>query len=277
MAKRRNWRERLWIIIFEADTAAGKAFDVGLLWAILLSICVVMLDSVDTVRGRHGSSLDAAEWILTGFFTIEYGLRLATSRKPWRYALSPLGLIDIFAIAPTYLSLLLPGTESLLVIRALRLLRVFRILKLGGFWREMRGLGKALAFSAQKISVFLGFVVILVLILGTTMYVVEGAENGFSSIPQSVYWAVVTLTTVGYGDIVPQTVLGKAIASVVMVVGYAIIAVPTGIVTAEMIEARKNEGEINTVTCPSCLADNHADDARFCNQCGHSLFTATTD
>ena len=239
--QRLSWRQRLWIIIFEADTTAGKAFDIGLLWAILLSILVVMLDSMDPIRTRHGLVLDQVEWILTGFFTLEYILRLVTSPRPRSYAFSPLGLIDVFAIAPTYLSLVMPGTESLLVIRALRLLRVFRILKLGGFWREMRALGHALVLSAHKISVFLGFVLILVLILGATMYVVEGADNGFSSIPQSTYWAVVTLTTVGYGDIVPHTVLGKTIAAFVMVVGYAIIAVPTGIVTAGVLEAKSHK------------------------------------
>jgi voltage-gated potassium channel len=268
------WRERLRIIIFEADTPAGKAFDVSLLIAILASVLAVMLDSVTSIRAAYGRSLDVAEWIFTVLFSIEYALRLVCVPIPWRYARSFFGVVDLLAVLPTYLSLLLPGAEHLLVIRGLRLLRIFRVFKLGRFLGEASILRKALADSRHKVTVFLGTIAILVTILGTAMYLIEGEENGFTSIPISVYWAVVTMTTVGYGDIAPQTVAGKALATMVMVLGYSIIAVPTGIVTAEIVESAVAARKMSTRCCPQCMAEGHDADARFCKACGAQLETA---
>jgi voltage-gated potassium channel len=268
------WRERLRVIIFEADTPAGKAFDVSLLIAILASVLAVMLDSVTSIRAAYGRSLDVAEWIFTVLFSIEYALRLVCVPIPWRYARSFFGVVDLLAVLPTYLSLLLPGAEHLLVIRGLRLLRIFRVFKLGRFLGEASILRKALADSRHKVTVFLGTIAILVTILGTAMYLIEGEENGFTSIPISVYWAVVTMTTVGYGDIAPQTVAGKALATMVMVLGYSIIAVPTGIVTAEIVESAVAARKMSTRCCPQCMAEGHDADARFCKACGAHLEAA---
>ena len=263
------WRRRLQEIIFEADTAAGKIFDVGLLLAIVLSIVAVMLDSVDGIKQEHGPVLRAVEWGFTILFSVEYLLRLISVGKPLRYAFSFYGLIDLLAIVPTYLSLFITGAESLLVLRSLRLLRIFRVFKLGRYLSEANVLASALRSSGPKITVFLGTVVSLVIIMGTLMYLVEGEENGFTSIPRSMYWAVVTMTTVGYGDITPQTVLGQVLAAAVMIMGYSIIAVPTGIVSAELGKASREN--VSTQACPQCSAEGHDIDARHCKYCGAAL------
>jgi voltage-gated potassium channel len=265
------WRERLRVVIFEADTPTGKAFDVGLLVAILASVVAVMLDSVAPIRAEYGRALHVAEWVFTLLFTLEYALRLVCVPIPWHYARSFFGVVDLLAILPTYLSLLLPGAEHMLVIRGLRLLRIFRVFKLGRFLGEASILRRALADSRHKVTVFLGTIAILVTILGTAMYLIEGEENGFTSIPTAVYWAVVTMTTVGYGDIAPHTVAGKLLATIVMILGYSIIAVPTGIVTAEIVEAAVAARKVTTRSCAQCLAEGHDADARFCKACGASL------
>ncbi len=264
-----GWRERLHEIIFEADTPAGKAFDVILLWAILLSVTAVLLESVASIREVYGTQLRVAEWAFTILFSIEYVLRLVTTGRPISYAISTFGVIDLLAIVPTYLSLVLPGTQSRLVIRALRLLRVFRVLKLVHFLGEARELRTALIASVRKVTVFLFAVLTLVLIIGSTMYLLEGAKNGFTSIPTSIYWAIVTMTTVGYGDIAPQTVFGKFLASAVMIIGYAIIAVPTGIVSVELAQVKR--GPVSTQVCPQCAREGHDADARHCKFCGAAL------
>ena len=263
------WRVRLHEVIFEADTAAGRAFDVLLLWCIVLSVLAVLLESVAAVHERYAWFLRAAEWAFTILFTVEYVLRLVSVGRPLRYASSFFGVVDLLAIVPTYLSVLLPGAQTLLVIRALRLLRVFRVLKLVRFVEEARVLGQALRASRHKITVFLGTVATLVLIVGTLMYLIEGEANGFDSIPRSIYWAIVTLTTVGYGDIAPTTVLGQMLASVVMILGYSIIAVPTGIVTVELSKATKEQ--VSTQACPQCSAEGHDADAKHCKYCGARL------
>ena len=265
------WRERLRVVIFEADTPAGKTFDVVLLIAILASVLAVMLESVESIREDYGPALDAAEWGFTLLFTVEYVLRLACVAIPSRYAKSFFGVVDLVAILPSYVSLLLPGAENLLVVRGLRLLRIFRIFKLARFLGEASILRHALAESRHKVTVFLGTIAILVTILGTAMYLIEGEENGFTSIPISIYWAVVTMTTVGYGDIAPQTVAGKTLATMVMILGYSIIAVPTGIVTAEIVERAVAAKRPTTRSCPQCLAEGHDADARFCKACGAPL------
>lgn len=269
--QRAPWREQLRVIIFEADTPMGKAFDVSLLIAIVASVVVVMLDSVAPIRAKYGGVLHTAEWVFTALFTVEYALRLVCVPVPWHYARSFFGVVDLLAILPSYLSLMIPGAEHLMVIRGLRLLRIFRVFKLGRFLGEASILQKALADSRHKITVFLGTIGILVTILGTAMYLIEGTENGFTSIPISVYWAVVTMTTVGYGDIAPQTVAGKSLAMVVMILGYAIIAVPTGIVTAEIVESAVAARKISTRCCPHCMAEGHDVDAHFCKECGGQL------
>lgn len=262
-------RRRLHEIIFEADTRAGWAFDTTLMVVILASIAVVMLESVAGIRSEHGALLRNLEWVFTVLFSIEYALRLYSVRSPLRYALSPLGVIDLLAILPSYISLLIPGAQTLLVVRVLRLLRIFRIFKLAEFLRESSVLIDALRASRRKITVFLLAVTTIVVIVGTLMYVVEGEAHGFTSIPVSVYWAVVTLTTVGYGDLSPATPLGRALAVVVMMMGYAIIAVPTGIVTMELTRAR--DLPVSTQACPSCGAGGHEYGARFCRRCGAAL------
>lgn len=265
------WRARLHRIIFEADTPAGKAFDVVLLWAILLSVGVVLVESMVAVRERFGAVLRAVEWGFTLLFTVEYGLRLISVRKPWRYAISFFGVVDLLAVLPTYVSLFVAGSQSLIVIRALRLLRVFRIFKLRGYVREANVLLVALRMSRPKITVFLGSVLTLVIIMGALMYLIEGEENGFTSIPRGIYWAIVTLTTVGYGDIAPHTVLGQALASVVMIMGYSIIAIPTGIVSVELAQATRQA--VTTRACPSCSHEGHDRDAKYCKYCGEPLST----
>jgi voltage-gated potassium channel len=259
-------RERLRQIIFEADTPAGKAFDVALLVAILSSVLVVMLESVASLREHAAAPLQAAEWFFTALFTVEYVARLAVVERPVRYARSFFGIVDLLAVLPTYLSFLLPGAHSLLVIRALRLLRIFRILKLGEFLGEQNLIMTSLRLSRAKILVFFATVLILDVVLGSAMYLIEGEASGFTSIPVAVYWAIVTMTTVGYGDIAPATPLGQVLASVAMLIGYSILAVPTGIVTAEIYAASR--APITTRVCPHCTSEGHLPDARFCKDCG---------
>jgi voltage-gated potassium channel len=266
-----TWKEHVYRIIFEADTPAGKFFDVGLILVIVTSILAVMLETVAELQKDYGPWFQIAEWTITALFTIEYTLRLLCVRHPLRYALSFFGIVDLLSILPTYLSLFVPGAQTLAVIRALRLLRIFRILKLAPYIKGASLLITALQSSRHKIIVFLGSILVLVIILGSTMYLVEGGRgSGFTSIPQSMYWAVVTMTTVGYGDILPTSVLGQIIASFVMVLGYAIIAVPTGIVTAEIVQAAGGR-TITTRACPECFTEGHETYARFCKDCGDPL------
>jgi voltage-gated potassium channel len=267
----RAWRDRLFEIIFEADTPAGKWFDLVLIVLVLLSVLVVMLDSVASIHTRHGRVLFLLEWGFTILFTIDYILRLLCVARPLRYAVSFYGLVDLMAIIPTYLSLLIYESRYLSIVRILRVLRIFRILKLGNHTKEAGVLRAALYASRRKILVFFSFVVTLVVIIGALMYMIEGSTNvGFTSIPQSVYWAIVTMTTVGYGDISPQTPLGKLLASIVMILGYSIIAVPTGIVTVQWSQESTRQ-QNNTQVCPNCSAEGHDNDARHCKFCGAKL------
>jgi voltage-gated potassium channel len=259
-------------VIFEADTPSGKLFDIALIIAILLSVGAVMLDSIKSINDQYGSLLHIAEWIFTILFTIEYALRLLSVGRPMKYAKSFFGVIDLLAFLPTYLSVLIPGSQLFLVIRVLRVLRIFRVLKLLPYLIEAQLLMKALAASRRKIMVFLFTVLLAVVIMGSFMYIIEGEENGFTSIPLSIYWSIVTLTTVGYGDLSPQTPLGQMLASVIMIFGYGLIAVPTGIVSVEI--ARKSIGKISTQACLQCSAEGHDSDAKFCKFCGADLNTS---
>ena len=266
-----KWRVLTHEIIFEADTFWGKTFDVALLAVIFGSIIAVMLETVGPIEEKYGKLLVILEWVFTIFFTIEYSLRLWCVQKPLKYATSFFGVIDLLAIIPTYLSLIVLGSHYFIVIRAMRLLRVFRIFKLAHFLNESTTIVRALKASQAKITVFLVFVTLMVTILGSLMYLIEGgADSGFSSIPRSVYWAIVTLTTVGYGDIAPITALGQFVASIIMIMGYAIIAVPTGIVTAEFANM-KNSEDVTTRSCSSCAQEGHDADATFCKFCGEGL------
>ena len=266
---RARWRLRLHEIIFEADTPEGRAFDMVLIAAILLSVLAVMLDSVSGIRARWGNLLQTVEWGFTILFSIEYLLRLICVGKPWKYAVSFFGVVDLLSVVPTYLSLILPASRFLLVIRILRVLRIFRVLKLLPYLKEAALLMRALRASRRKITVFLTTVMALVTIFGCVMYLVEGEANGFTNIPESIYWAIVTLTTVGYGDIYPKTGVGQAIAAIVMILGYSIIAVPTGIVTAELTQAVAKKQ--STQACPECSAEGHDEDAKHCKFCGARL------
>lgn len=263
-------RARLHEIIFESDTRAGRIFDLTLIWLIVLSVATVVLESVGDVRARYGPLLYTLEWGFTLLFTIEYALRLFSVRHPWRYATSFFGVVDLLAIVPTYLSVFVPGSQYLLVIRILRLLRVFRLLKLSEYVVEADTLRLALRASRRKISVFTSAVMLFVVIIGALMYVIEGEANGFTSIPISIYWAIVTMTTVGYGDLSPRTSFGQIVASVVMVIGYGIIAVPTGIVSVELAHAVR-EKRVTGQACPSCSAAGHDPDAIHCKYCGAML------
>jgi voltage-gated potassium channel len=265
-----NWQFRLHEIIYESNTPAGKAFDVGLLIAIFTSIAVVMLDSVQSYHDKYGETFFVLEWIFTVVFTIEYVLRLICIKRPLSYMFSLLGIIDLIALVPSFLSIFFAGAQSLLVFRALRLLRIFRIFKLGHFLTEIQFLSTALKGSVRKISIFLLTVLMLTVILGSIMYLVEQRENGFSNIPESIYWAIVTITTVGYGDISPVTPLGKFVASVVMLIGYAIIAVPTGILTHDLAMLARKKNELPE-SCPNCSREGHDLDAQYCKFCGGSL------
>ena len=264
-----GWRARAHEIIYESDSPAGKAFDVALIATIVLSVVVVMLDSVADFREEHGAQLRIAEWVFTLLFTFEYGLRLLCVSRPARYATSFYGIVDLLAIVPTYLSVLFPGAQYLIVIRSLRILRIFRVLKLTNYVAEFEVMTRAMRASARKIFIFMYSMLTLVVILGSLMYLIEGPEHGFTSIPRGVYWAIVTLTTVGYGDISPQTGAGQTLAAVIMIMGYGIIAVPTGIVTVEMsLAARKG---VSGQACPSCSAEGHDPDAVHCKFCGAKL------
>ena len=266
---RAHWRDVLHEVIFEADTPSGKLFDVVLIVSILISVAVVMVDSVRQVNARFGQAFYIAEWFFTLLFTVEYVLRLISVDRPGAYARSFFGIVDLLAILPTYLSLLLPGARVLLVIRLLRVLRIFRVLKLVPYVGEARQLQRALYASRRKITVFVFVVLTIVVVCGSLMYLIEGEQNGFSSIPRSAYWAIVTLTTVGYGDISPQTAFGQAISAIIMVIGYGIIAVPTGIVTAELTQAYKPK--VSTQSCRQCSAEGHDPDAKHCKYCGAEL------
>jgi voltage-gated potassium channel len=266
---RAAWRQHLYIVIFGTDTAAGRAFDLAVLSSIVLSVVAVMLESVDSVRARYGASLRAAEWLFTILFTSEYILRVVSAVRPGRYVGSFFGIIDLLAVLPSYFSLVVAGTQSLIVIRALRLLRAFRILKMYEYSEQSLLLMRALKASRPKITVFLGAVMAVVIIVGSMMYVIEGEDSGFTSIPISMYWAVVTMTTVGYGDIAPQSTPGRVLASILMILGYGIIAVPTGIVTVEL--ARAGEAQKSHRPCPACNFQPHDEDARHCKRCGAAL------
>ena len=263
------WREKLYVIIFKSDTPAGKLFDLLLIVAIAASVGVVMLDSVKVISDRYGYIFHIAEWFFTLLFTVEYVLRMFCVNRPKKYAFSFFGIVDLVAFLPTYFSMFLPGTEFMMIVRVLRILRVFRILKLGAYLSEANILLLSLKASRKKIEVFLFTVILLVIIFGSLMYLIEGEENGFTSIPRSIYWAIVTLTTVGYGDIAPATPLGQGLASIIMICGYGIIAVPTGIVSAEMVKATGERKERKT--CPGCGARYHDPDAEFCKYCGAGL------
>ena len=262
-------RNRIHIIIEGTDTRLGKLFDIVLLITILASVAVVMLDSVLYMRLQYGTLFRYAEWFFTILFTIEYILRLFSAPNRFRYTFSFFGIVDLLSVLPSYLSLIFGGVQYLLVIRILRILRIFRVLKLNTYMQQAGFLASALKTSQQKITVFFLSLVLLVTIFGSVVYVVEGPENGFTSIPISIYWAVVTVTTTGYGDMSPKTPIGQAIASMVMITGYAIIAVPTGIFTAEL--ARNMRPQLNPIACPNCGKFGHAVGADFCDRCGHAL------
>lgn len=268
-----GWRLAVYTIIFEADTRAGRAFDVALIVCILASVAVVMADSMAGVHARWGRLLNVLEWGFTLLFTVEYLARLACVRHPWRYARSPFGIIDLLAVVPTYLAFLVPGLHALLDVRVLRLLRVFRIFKLGAYVHEFSALGRALSASRRKILVFMSFVMLVVVVMGSLMYVVEGPSNGYTSIPVGVYWAITTMTTVGFGDITPKTDFGRVIASAMMLLGWGTLAVPTGIVSAEFTAQRFRRGTLlpTTRTCHECLTEGHDPDARYCRDCGAPL------
>lgn len=265
-----SWRKQLYIVIFKSDTPAGKAFDVVLLVFILLSLFTVIIESVRSIRSEYGQTLIYLEWFFTICFTLEYLLRIISAPRPFRYIFSFYGLVDLLSILPAYLSLVYTSTRFLLVIRGLRLLRIFRVLKLGRYLGEAETLQKALRNSIYKIIVFIGAVLIIVVIVGALMYLIEGPENGYTSIPVSIYWAVVTLTTVGFGDITPHTPAGKLLATLLMLLGYGIIAVPTGIVSSELTKADKKTPE-TAKACAHCKPEDHAADATYCKFCGFKL------
>jgi len=267
-----GWRLRLYRIIFESDTHAGRMFDLVLVWLIVASVAVVMLDSFETMHARWGRALEALEWFFTIVFTVEYVARLSCIERPLRYARSGFGIIDLVAVLPTWAALFLPGLHALIDVRLLRLLRLFRILKLAEYIEEYGALGHALMASRRKILVFLSFVVIVVVVIGTLMYVVEGPEHGFANVPVSIYWAITTMTTVGFGDLAPQTGLGRFIASVMMLIGWGTLAVPTGIVSAEFT-AMRFRGRGGERACDACGATGHEPGARFCRDCGERLPT----
>lgn len=265
-----GWRLRLYTIIFEADTRAGRAFDLTLLCLILTSVGIVMLDSVEAIHARWSELFTTLEWFFTAIFTVEYVLRLVCVQHPRRYASSFLGVVDLISVAPTYLALFFPGLQALIDVRVLRMLRIFRILKLGAYVVEYGELGRAIMATRRKIAVFLSFVLLVVVVLGTLMYVVEGPANGFTSVPVSVYWAITTVTTVGFGDITPKTDLGRFIASMMMLMGWGTLAVPTGIVSAEFA-ARRGLPKVTTRTCHECLSEGHLPQAKYCQDCGARL------
>ncbi len=263
-------REKLGQIIFGTTTPAGRAFDVVLLLVIVASVLAVMLESVDAFSSRFGTALRVLDWVFTILFLAEYSVRIWVARDRLRYAISFFGVVDMLSILPSFLGFFFSGMHSLLVIRVLRLLRVFRILKIVRMLGEANQLLQALKASSAKITVFMGAVLTIVIVMGATMHLVEGAENGFTSIPRGMYWAIVTMTTVGYGDIAPSTVLGQAIAAALMLLGYGILAVPTGIISAEYVQAVK-AGAAQPIRCQECGTAGHHDDANFCRVCGTEL------
>lgn len=265
-----GWRLSLYTIVFESDTRTGRAFDLILETLIMISIAVVMLDSVASINSRWGRVFDALEWFFTFIFTLEYIARLICIERPKRYALSFLGIVDLLSVAPTYLAFFFPALQALIDVRVLRMLRIFRILKLGAYVAEFSELGRAIMATRRKIAVFLAFVVMVVVILGTLMYLIEGPQNGFTSIPISIYWAITTVTTVGFGDITPKTDLGRFLASLMMLMGWGTLAVPTGIVSAEFASQRVFS-EINPRTCGRCGSIHHASEAKYCSDCGARL------
>lgn len=281
----KEWKRKIHQVIYEADTPAGKRFDLVLLIVIIVSLILVMLESVPSLGGKYAQEFIAAEWVITVFFTIEYILRIISINKPTKYIFSFFGIIDLISTIPMYLTFFFGGLNALLAIRALRLLRIFRILKITRYIGESDKLAKSLKASGPKIAVFLFAVMVVSIIFGTIMYLIEGPEHGFDSIPKSIYWCIVTLTTVGYGDMSPETPFGQFISIIIMIMGYGIIAVPTGIVSAEYSQARKrtlerleeqdenhpNYRHVNTQVCQNCLAKKHQDDALFCHKCGYSL------
>jgi voltage-gated potassium channel len=262
-----GWRERIRHIIFDHDTPESRAFDVTLLALIAFSVLLVMLESVEEVEARYGTALLVLEWIITIVFTIEYVARLITVTNKWRYVRSFFGVVDLLSILPVYLSLILPGTQSLLVIRSLRLVRVFRVLKMVRFINEANYLVRAIKASSRKIIVFLIVVLLINVIVGSTMYLVEGPVNGYDSMFRGLYWSIVTMSTVGFGDISPSTPLGQVLAAMLMITGYSVIAVPTGIVSAEVATARRPL----EASCPNCGSAVHSESAHFCDACGHAL------
>ncbi len=263
------WKNRLHEVIFEADTPGGKTFDVALILAIVLSVVAVMLESVESIRQHWGTRLHALEWTLTILFTLEYVLRLICVGRPWKYATSFFGLVDLLAIIPTYASLFLAGSQAMMVIRTLRLIRVFRVFQLNQYMREANALWQALDATRAKIAVFLVVVMTLVLIIGSAMYLIEGQQSGFTSIPRSVYWAIGAMTTVGYGDIAPKTVLGQTLAALVMILGYSIIIVPTGVFSVEIFAAKQRG--FTARACTQCSREGHDADAIHCKYCGSRL------
>lgn len=268
-----GWRLRLYTVIFESDTPAGRLFDLVLVWMILASVAVVVLDSFPALHARWGATLLVLEWVFTLLFTLEYVARLACVRRPSRYALSAFGVIDLLSVAPTWAALFLPGLHALIDVRLLRLLRLFRILKLAAYVSEYGVMARALLASRRKILLFLSFVLIVTIVMGTVMYVVEGPANGFTNIPVSVYWAISTMTTVGFGDIVPKTGLGRFIASTMMLIGWGTLAVPTGIVSAEFAALRMGDRrrEVDERGCAACRSQGHEPEARYCKDCGAAL------
>ncbi|NQV01729.1 MAG: ion transporter [Bacteroidia bacterium] len=273
-SKRNPIRDKLLVIIFGTDTKTGKLFDLILLWVIILSVAVVILESVDVVEFTIGRFLIIMEWIFTIMFTAEYILRIYATRNPRRYIFSFWGIIDLFSFLPTYIGILFTSVHFLVAIRILRLIRIFRILKLTRYFRESQELAKALWASVHRIAVFFLVLFLIVLIMGSLMYVIEGGEHGFESIPQSIYWAIITVTTVGYGDVVPVTALGKLVSSLIMIIGYSIIAVPTGIITAEIARTKK---ETKIISCSNCSHTETDAGAKFCRKCGASFITTANE
>lgn len=266
-----KWKSRLHQIIYEADTREGKIFDLIIVGAIIFSIILVMLESVKDLDAKYHTFFNISEWIITVLFSIEYILRIISVKKPSSYIFSFYGIIDFLSTIPKYISLFIGGAHALVALRALRLLRIFRILKLVRFVGATDNLGKALKASRYKIFVFISAVLIICVIIGTIMYLIEGDPSGFTSIPRGIYWAIVTLTTVGYGDIAPHTSFGQFLASLVMILGYGIIAIPTGIISSEMTRGKGQSIDMNTNSCPSCSADKHRDEAKYCYKCGEKL------
>ncbi|MGC9341575.1 MAG: ion transporter [Bacteroidales bacterium] len=267
--ERKKWKHDLWEIIFESNTPSAKLFDIILLIVILFSVVLVVLESVPNINNRYGQTLKILEWSITIIFSVEYIFRIIVTRFPRKYIFSFFGIIDLLSVIPTYLSLILTGAQGLIVIRAIRLLRVFRILKLTRYTNEGAIILQALRASRAKISVFIFGITMIIIVIGTLMYLIEGADSGFTSIPAGIYWAIVTLTTVGYGDITPMTSFGKFVSAIVMILGYAIIAVPTGIVTTELAQTYKKRQR--RIVCEKCGNDDHDKDAEFCKICGHKI------